>query len=200
MRLLSLVRANRLALLLTVAGAIGFAASFVLTVDKFRLLQDPSYIPSCNLNPIISCGSVMQSQQASLFGFTNSLIGVAAFAALAAVGAALLAGARLQKWFWQLIQLAAVLGLVFAHWLIYQSLYVLGTLCPYCTVVWLATIASFLYVTLSNLRHGRIPGAAAASRPVRWAVRHHLDLLFAWYLAIALLVLVRFWYYWKTLL
>lgn len=198
MKLATFTRNNRLALLLVVAGVVGFIASFVLTVDKFKILQDASYIPSCSLNPILSCGSVMKSSQASVFGFANSLIGVAAFAALAAVGMALLAGATFKRWFWQLMQLGAVLGLVFAHWLIYQSLFVLKTLCPYCIVVWLVTIPTFWYISLHNFRAGYL-GLDTKNRVMNFLRAHHLDVLLVWYLLIVLLILNRFWYYWKTL-
>ena len=36
--------------LLSVGGIIGWFSSFTLTVDKIRLLEDPSYISSCNVN------------------------------------------------------------------------------------------------------------------------------------------------------
>ena len=42
-----------------IAGVIGFVASLTLTVEKIDLLLNPSYVPSCNINPIVSCGSVM---------------------------------------------------------------------------------------------------------------------------------------------
>ena len=67
------------ALWVLIAGFIGFAASFTLTVEKIDMLIDPHYQPSCNFNPILACGSVMGTQQASVFGFPNPLMGVVAF-------------------------------------------------------------------------------------------------------------------------
>ncbi|MBV9353006.1 MAG: hypothetical protein JOZ23_15960, partial [Mycobacterium sp.] len=62
-----------------IAGVIGLIASVTLTAEKIRLLTDSSYVPSCNLNPVLSCGSVMVTPQASLLGVPNPLIGIAAF-------------------------------------------------------------------------------------------------------------------------
>src|SRR5690349_16507391 len=45
-----------LPLLYVIGGVIGLAAAFVLMVEKVELLINPKYVPSCNLNPIISCG------------------------------------------------------------------------------------------------------------------------------------------------
>ena len=53
-------------------------ASLTLTVEKIELLIDPSYVPSCSINPVLSCGSVMVTHQASVFGFPNPLIGIVA--------------------------------------------------------------------------------------------------------------------------
>ncbi|WP_407991065.1 vitamin K epoxide reductase family protein [Kitasatospora sp. CMC57] len=194
------VRAGRrLGWLFVVTGLLGLFGSAVLTLDKIKLLEDPSYVPSCSINPIISCGSVMLSDQASVFGFPNSLIGLAAFAVVTAVGAGILAGAVYARWFWLGLQLGTLFGIGFVTWLMTQTLYSIGALCPYCMVVWAAMIPLFWYTTLHNLRSGviRVPGAL---RPVvREAARYHWAVPVLWYAVIAILILQRFWYYWQTL-
>jgi len=124
-----------LAVLLLVGGLVGFAAAFVLAVEKFRVLTNPFYVPSCSVNATVDCGSVMTSPQAEVFGFPNPLLGIAGFAVVAATGAALLAGARLAGWYWAGLQAGVTAGVVFVHWLIGQSVLVIGALCPYCMVV-----------------------------------------------------------------
>ncbi|MFE2412035.1 vitamin K epoxide reductase family protein [Kitasatospora sp. NPDC059408] len=186
--------------LLLIGGAVGLFASAVLTLDKLRLLKDPSYVPSCNINPIISCGSIMRSAQAEAFGFPNSLLGLAGFAVVAAIGAGLLAGAAYRRWFWLGLQAGTLFGIGFATWLMYQALYRIGALCPYCMVVWAAMIPLFWYTTLHNLRSGVIPVGRGLRPVVREAARYHWVVPVLWYAVIALLVLNRFWYYWSTLL
>jgi uncharacterized membrane protein len=185
--------------LLLIGGALGLAAAFVLTVERIALLKNPAYVPSCSINPILSCGSVMTTPQAEVFGFPNPLLGVAGFAAVTAVGAALLAGARLRRWFWLGLQTGVTLGVAFVHWLIFQSLYRIGALCPYCMVVWAVTIPVFWYVTLANLESGRIrvPGSR---RIAGAAARNHTVVLMIWVLAVVSLILQRFWSYWTTLI
>ncbi|MEU0572045.1 vitamin K epoxide reductase family protein, partial [Nonomuraea sp. NPDC005983] len=85
-------------------------------------------------------------------------------------------------------------GVVFVHWLIYQSLYVIGALCPYCMIVWTVTIPVFGYVTLHNLARGNLP------LPGRSLVQYHSVVITVWFLAIITLIVVRFWSYWSTLL
>ncbi|MGY3520347.1 vitamin K epoxide reductase family protein [Micromonospora sp. PTRAS2] len=181
--------------LLTVGGGIGLLAATTLAVEKINLLADPGYVPSCSINPILSCGSVMTTPQAEAFGIPNPLLGIAGFAAVTTVGVTLLAGVRLPRWFWLGLQAGVTFGVVFVHWLIYQSLYVLGALCPYCMVVWAVTIPIFLYPTLRNLRQyaPARPGALAA------ADGYHSLILTAWYAVILVAALSRFWDYWTTL-
>ena len=183
------------AMLLT--GLIGWLASFQLTVDDWRLLKDPAYQPPCNISPIVSCGSVMSSRQGSLLGFPNMLLGLAAFAAVVALGIAVLTGACLSRRLWLALDAGALAGVVFVHWLIGQSLYQLNKICPYCAVVWVVTIALFWSLTLHCLDRGVFPvpqGVLTFVRDTHWM------LLAAWYGVIGLLVLTRFWPYWSSLL
>jgi uncharacterized membrane protein len=182
---------------MVVTGVVGWLASFQLTVDDWRLLKDPSYQPPCNISPIVSCGSVMSSAQGHLFGFPNMLLGLAAFAAVTALGVAVLSGARLHRLLWLALDAGALAGVVFVHWLIGQSLYELNKICPYCAVVWTVTIGLFWYVTMHCLEQGIVPvprGVLVVVRDTHWM------LLGAWYGVIALLVLTRFWSYWSSLL
>jgi uncharacterized membrane protein len=157
-----------LPLVLTVGGGLGVLAALALTIERLRLAADPTYVPTCSINPILSCGSVMRTAQASVLGFPNPLLGLVAFSVVTTVGMALLAGARLRSWFWYGLQSGVLAGVVFIHWLIFQSLYVIGALCPYCMLVWIATIPIFWYVTLANLHTGRIRLPRGAHRSPPW--------------------------------
>ncbi|AUS78411.1 vitamin K epoxide reductase [Actinoalloteichus sp. AHMU CJ021] len=182
--------------LLTVGGFLGFLASFVLMVERIELLKDPLYIPSCSLDAVLSCGSVMTTPQAALFGFPNPLIGVAAFPAVVTVGAAVLAGARLPRWFWLGLQLGATLGTVFVHWLMFQSFFNISALCPYCMVVWAVTVPIFWYTTTHNIERGhlRLGGFGRA------LVAYRGPVLAAWALSVVGLVVAVFWTHWSQLL
>ncbi|RZT85599.1 putative membrane protein [Pseudonocardia sediminis] len=186
--------------LLMVGGGIGLLAAFVLTVEKIELIADPSYEPSCSINPVLSCGSVMATAQASAFGFPNSLIGIVGFAAVVTTGAVLLSGARLQGWYWAGLQVGVVFGAGFVHWLIGQSVYLIGALCPYCMAVWAVTMPIFWYVTLRNLDavSDRLP--AGARRGVRRLLSLHAIPLTVWFLAVLAIILQRFWDFWTSAL
>lgn len=181
--------------LLIVGGIIGFICAFIIAQDKLQLLANPNYRPSCDLNPVIACGSVMQSQQSNAFGFSNPYIGLAAFPVLATIGVAMLAGAKFKRWYWLGVEAGAVFGLGFINWLFFESVYRIHSLCPYCMVVWGVTITIFIYTTLFNLLEGNIILPKYNQIITAWLRKHHLDLLIFWLLIILALIMNHFWYY-----
>lgn len=193
------VPSRRLGSLLLAGGLIGLIAATVLLAEKIELLKNPDYIPTCNINPILSCGSVMNTPQAEAFGLPNPVIGIAGFAAVAVVGAALLAGGGFRRWFQVVTQAGVGFAVIFIHWLIYQSLYVIGALCPYCMVVWIVTIALFWYTTLATFQPLRSHGPGWSRRLIATATSYHTVVLTVWYLLIIVLIVQRFWDYWITL-
>ncbi|MFC9087419.1 vitamin K epoxide reductase family protein [Nocardiopsis dassonvillei] len=186
--------------LLTLGGGAGLLAALALLVERTRVLADPGHVPACSLNPVLSCGTVMATPQAEVLGVPNPVIGVVCFAVVTTVGAALAAGARLDRWFWLGLQAGVVFGAVFVHWLIFQSLYRIGALCPYCVVVWAVTVPLFWYVTLHNVRSAHLPAPAWAAGPLDLLARNHTVVLTVWALAVVGAVAQAFWTYWSTLL
>ena len=180
-----------------IAGVIGLIASTTLTVEKIEILLNPSYVPSCNINPIVSCGSVMTTPQASAFGFPNSLIGIGAFTVVTMSGVLAVTKVPLPRWYWVGLTVGTLAGAVFVHWLIFQSLYRIGALCPYCMVVWVATIS--LLVVVSTIAF-RPAGEGPSSVVMRELYRWRWSIAALWFTAVFLLILVRFWDYWSTLL
>jgi uncharacterized membrane protein len=141
--------------LLTVPGGVGLlAAAALLVKKKLALPRSPAHVPSCSINPVLGCGSIMSAPQADAFGFPNPLLGVVGFTVVTTVGAALLAGGRPARWFWVGLQVGTTAGLAFVHWLIAQSLCRIGALCPYRIAVWVVTITLFVSVTARNITQG----------------------------------------------
>jgi uncharacterized membrane protein len=182
------------ALWVLIAGVVGLAAAFTLTLEKIELLENPAYVPSCNLNPVLSCGSVMVTPQAAAFGFPNPLIGVVAFTVVVVSGVLAIAKVPLPRWYWAGLAVGTTLGVVFIHWLIYQSLYVIGALCPYCMVVWAVTIPLLVVVASIAVPLTSENAVVRALHQWRWS------LVALWFTGLILLILVRFWDYWSTLI
>lgn len=184
-------RPTVLAVWLIIAGIIGWWAAFSLTLDRFTLLADPTASASCDLNILVQCSANLTSAQGSVFGFPNPIIGLAGWIAPIVVGTALLAGARFARWFWAAFWVGMLFAFGFVCWLIGQSVFVLGTLCPWCMVTWTVVIPSFFAVTLHVLRIGVVPigqrGRDVADRLMVWVPLMAL----AAYVVIAVLAQVR---------
>jgi uncharacterized membrane protein len=187
--------------IMIIASIVGLAASFALTYDKIHVIENANYQPGCNINPVISCGSVMRTPQATLFGVPNTIFGLVAFAMLGAMSVIIASGSVLKKWIWLALEGGAVLGMIFVHYLIFESVFRIHAICPWCFAVWMVTIGTFWPLTTFVLRHKfqlpTIPG-------VRWLFRlirdHPLDVVVFWYVLVLGTLLVKFWYYWRTLL
>ncbi|WP_313539715.1 vitamin K epoxide reductase family protein [Leifsonia aquatica] len=158
-------RPRLLAIWLIVAGAIGLAAAFLLTIDKLDMLRDPNAQLTCSFNVLIGCATNLASWQGSLLGFPNPLLGLIGWTATIAAGVAVLASrGGLARWFWIAFNAGVVLALALVVFLITASLTVLHILCPWCMVTWAVTIPTFWGVTLYNLKSGNIPVPARARR------------------------------------
>lgn len=177
-----------------IAGIVGLTASATLTIEKISMLKDPAYRPTCSINPVLSCGSVMVTPQASAFGFPNPLIGIAAFSVVVVTGVLAVARVELPRWYWVGLMAGTGLGALFVQWLIYQSLYKIGALCPYCMVVWSVTIPSFVVASTIALRSLAPNPVARVLYTWRWSI------VALWFTAVVLMILVRFWNYWSTLI
>jgi len=181
-----------------VGGVGGLIAAFQLTVDKYRLAEDPDFIPSCSINPILSCLDIMKSDQAEAFGFPNPIMGLVGFGMVIAVGAMIIAKFKGgSKTFWRLFHLGTLFGIIFIHWLIYTSLYVVNALCLWCMLAWASTAPIFLYTTIYNLKSNVYP--KASKKLVDFLYKNHLSILVLWYLIVIILIVTSFDDYFRTL-
>ncbi len=181
--------------ILIICGVIGVIASLVITQDKFELAANPHFQPICDLNPIISCGSVMQSAQAHTFGFMNPYIGLIGFPVVVMTGVAMLAGARFKRWYWLGLQVGLALGTAFAYWLLWQSIYRIHALCPWCLSVDVVITTALWYVTLFKFGNGYLSLSTSLQKLGNFARRHHLDILIFWFVLVIVIILNHFWYY-----
>lgn len=182
---------------LAVWSAVGLAAAFALALDKIKMLQDPDFVPSCNFNPVLSCGSVITTDQASVFGFPNPFLGLIGFTVIGTLGVLVASWVPIPRWVLSGAALGATAGFGFVHWLAFESLYRIGALCPWCLVVWVVTALIAVWLVAWAAAGSQRRPVAAAGRAL-WEWRYAV--VVTWYLLVVVLILERFWYYWRTLL
>jgi len=176
------------------ASMASLVASFVLAIDALALAEDPNADLGCNVNAVISCGTVGTSWQASLLGFPNAFLGLVFEPAVITICVASLGGVRFPRWFMASAQTVYTIALLFAYWLFEQAMFVIGALCPWCLLVTLATTLVFFEMTYVNIRDDnlflprRVQAAALAF------VRSNLDMIvvIAWLLVLVLAVVLKY--------
>jgi uncharacterized membrane protein len=172
------IRDRTIGWILLVCSALGLGAAVMLLVERSQKLG------TCELSPFVSCGSVLDSPQAELLGFPNPFLSLGTQPILAAIAIRLIVGAGLPRRVWLALNAGAAVAVLFVHWLVYESLYVLRTLCPYCVLTWVVTITAFWYVTARNVG-GRM-------------LRYHSTGLALWLLTLTVLVAQAFWSRWPA--
>jgi len=147
---------------LIVAAVIGWWAAFQLTIEKFFLLENPGEQTNCYVSVLLQCDRNLDSWQGAVFGFPNPIIGLTGWMAVLVMGVAVLADVRFPRWFWGLFGVGVLGAFAFVCWLIFQSVFVLNTLCPWCMVTWAVTIPTFLATGLHLVRNGTLARSTAA--------------------------------------
>lgn len=143
-----------LALIIVLFSISGLVVSFILTTEKIELIKNADRALPCTVNIIINCASVMKSPQAELLGFPNSLIGIIGYSIMFTFGMTLLFSNIKSKWYLLLANLGSLASVIFSYWLLNQSVYVIGALCPYCLISGFSATNIFFALTFMNLRNG----------------------------------------------
>lgn len=185
--------------ILFIGGVIGLVASLILSYDTLQISKNAHYIPSCNLNPVLSCGNVINTAGDTIFCLPYPYYGIAAFAVIITIGSSMLAGAKFKRWYWLTFQAAFTLGTVGAYLLLLKSIFKIHSLCPYCLTVDVVVTTLFWYTTLYNIDQKHINlQKTRLKQYYAWVRRHHLDLLILWFIIIIAFILKHFWYYYRN--
>lgn len=139
-----------------------------LSVEKIEKLTSPDAGLSCDFSVLVQCSTNLESTQGAVLGVPNPFLGLIGFALVLCVGVAVLAAPRFARWFWALFNVGVAGAFALVVWLIGQSIYVLGTLCPWCLVVWVTMIPLFFFLTVRNLREGVFGRRASRLGAVLW--------------------------------
>lgn len=179
--------------ILLICAAVGLLASLTLLHDTFEHIRNPDFNPICNINPILSCTSAMGSAEAEIIpGLPNPAFGLVAFGALAAFAVLLIAGTKVPRQIWLAGIGVATAGLAFVIFLYITSLTVLNTICPWCFVTWLTTIAVFWALVTHSL-HEKYLVLPKSLEPVgKWWTNNAGLLLAILYAVLIFIILVRF--------
>jgi len=151
------IRDNRWIFASMLVGALlSLLAAFVLSVEAIQLAKNPNASLSCSVNVVLNCATVAKHPTFELFGFPNSFLGMIAEPVVITVAIAGLAGIAFPRRFMFAAQIGYTLGLIFAIYLFFTSMFVIGALCPWCLLVTASTIFVWFSITRYNIRENNL--------------------------------------------
>ena len=130
----------------------GLGVSIYLTIAHFT----ESKLLGCSESGLVNCTKVTTSPQSYVFGIPVAVLGLAFFVAAVAL---------MSPWAWRwgrrevaLIRLASVVvGMGFVLYLLYAELFIIGSICLYCTSVHAITFLLFVLTAFAAAAWG-LPG------------------------------------------
>lgn len=176
--------------ILTAGGLAGLMAMTWQAAERIAMLKNPTAPLSCNLNPVIDCGSVLDNRWAALFGFPNAFIGIAIFAMLALTGVLLLTGNKPNHAFKHVMLALSTILLLFSLWFFSVSLYVIAKICIFCLVGWVVAIPIFVYTLQYWLSDAK--GTGWQNKLSKFLSRNHLNVVISSYVIMAVMYFAKF--------
>jgi uncharacterized membrane protein len=143
-----------------VLALIGLGVSIYLTIAHFT----ESHLAGCSGTGLVDCTKVTTSAQSYVFGIPVAVLGLAFFVFAVAI---------MSPWAWQarrreihLVRIASVVvGIGFVLYLLYAELFIIGSICLYCTSVHAITFLLFVLTMAAAAVWGLKPSAP-------WTLRH----------------------------
>jgi len=141
----------------------GLGVSIYLTIAHFT---ESTLLGCSETKGLVNCTKVTTSAQSYVFGIPVAVLGLAFY---------LFAVAIMSPWAWRAarreIQLAriasVVVGIGFVLYLLYAELFIIGSICLYCTSVHVITFLLFVLTMFAAAAWGLKPGAAWPQRLTR---------------------------------
>src|ERR1700730_2943135 len=132
----------------------GLGVSIYLTIAHFT----ESALAGCSESGLVNCTKVTTSPQSYVFGIPVAVLGLAFYVfAVAIMSPWAWRGARRES---QLLRIASVVVRVgFVLYLLYAELYIIGSICLYCTSVHVITFLLFVLTMFAVAAWGLRPGA-----------------------------------------
>lgn len=177
--------------LLVSASSVGLIASFWQAAERVHMLKYPADPLSCNINPVVDCGSVLGDKLAAVFGPPNAFIGIVVFSLLLAFGIQRLSGGSWSSMVQKIVVVLSKLIMVFSIWFFAVSLYSIGKVCVFCLFIWAVSMPIGIYGVKDYLENQKkLPKTYAWTKG--FLAKNHLTILVAVYGVLIVLFFLNF--------
>jgi protein-disulfide isomerase/uncharacterized membrane protein len=149
---------RKLLLAIWVLALAGLAVSIELTRIHYAVYRSPDYVPACRISEKIDCESVALSKYSSIIlGVPNSVFGIAFYSLFILLipfrrGTQIRMFAHLENY----LALLSICSIGYTIFLASISTFVLKTLCPWCTALYLINTLSLIFILLALDRPGQV--------------------------------------------
>jgi len=150
-----------------VLALVGLGVSIYLTIAHFT----ESTLAGCaETKGLVNCTKVTTSAQSYVFGIPVAVLGLAFYVFAVAI---------MSPWAWRaarreihILRIASVVvGIGFVLYLLYAELFIIGSICLYCTSVHVITFVLFVLTAIAIAGWGLKPGAPWPARLKPWGSR-----------------------------
>lgn len=126
------------------------AATVIQLIERVQLALEPKTALLCDINATLSCGTVLEAWQSSVFGpVPNAAIGLVVFTVMLTSALGVLLGSTLALRAWGVLAFFAAFMAAFTVWFLAQTTFSIQAVCLYCLAIGTA-------VTLVNAAWWRV--------------------------------------------
>jgi uncharacterized membrane protein len=132
--------------LITIGSVLGLLASLMLSLEAYWRALNPKTIFACDVNAKLSCSTVAESWQSTLIHWPgngavpNAFLGLIVFSVFVTIGVLVASGVSIPRWVEWGFRIGVVIAFIFSTWLLQQSVFVIGAMCPWCLTMDLGTV------------------------------------------------------------
>lgn len=169
---------------LTIASIVGFIASFWQMLEKLTMLKNASAPLICNINSVFNCTNILDAWQSSVFGFPNALMCIIFFMFILTIGIVGWTGGTISKNVRLIAQGFTLFFIGFGFWYLWQSIFVVGSLCIFCLFCYVAVLA--ISHAWLRINQNELPISKSATKIIDNLIKNNSDVII--WLSIALII------------
>ncbi len=173
---------------------LGILVSFILSLEYLTILSNQTKTLSCDINAQISCSSVMLSNQARVFfNIPNTYFGFIFYSIMLTFFIINIFEKINNRILNSIFFLISLIGIIFSAWLMQQSIFAIGSLCPYCIVSFISASCIFfaaLYLTIKNLKTS-LP-LVLKTQDFLFDKKWIFFFIFAWFFVWTLIIFIKY--------
>lgn len=177
------------------SGLTGLFASYMVSTEKLDILKDPNFVAPCDINPFLSCGTVMRSIYSTqiMFGYPNSWLGLMMYPCAIWLGLFLIFAKDHNKTFLRFCNIFPFFAFLLSCYWLYLQGYVIRAICIWCLLSAISSTLIFYSTTKYNILIDN-PPLPFLKGLKKWVKRDwDAPFVILWFIGVFLFLAIPFW-------